>query len=334
MAVVAFEQMASTNEALGYYEDGMSELGRALHGEEHAKQAILIGAVILRPFILSGIPAGGKSTLMQNAWRLYGGVDYEDVARIPGQHDLTATQLVGGEIATYNGRREKSLVVVEGLVKPSTRAIVVEEMNRTNPEAVNSLLPVLEDRRLETTAGHVAIPNLVYVGVAMNPSESRQSTFPVSDAMASRLTLGAVLGVKGQRDERLANVRAIREHKKKPENGAENIRPIYDAAHLPGLRNYVMATRLSETMSAKIDEVTINTSDALESHGIHETDNRLPLHIEMNAMALGSFRTEEHIVRDEDIVDAVYLVLAGRFGAKKQTNGLNLDALAREITQF
>ncbi len=339
MAVIyeAVEQMASTNQVLGYYEDGMRELGKLLYGEEHAKQAILIGPVIMRAALLSGIPAGGKSTLMQNAWRLYDGLDDDNVARIPGQHDLQATQLVGGQIGTKKivaGRSEESKVVVEGMVKEKTQGLVIEEMNRTNPEAVNSLLPVLEDRRLETTAGHIEVPGLIYTVAAMNPSESKQSTFPISDAMASRFTLGAVLGVKGNREERIYKAGKIREHKKNPNTKPENIQPVYKVSALSGLQNYVQETRIGETMTGKIDEITVDANDVLESHGIHETDNRLSLHLEANAKALGSFRNEEHIIREEDVVDAIYLALAGRFGAKKQTNGINLDSLAYDIAKF
>ncbi len=190
-----------------------------------------------------------------------------------------------------------------------------------NPLALQALLPVLETGELETTQGVQRLANLVMLVATQNPSESRQSTFTVSDAMASRFTAGALMGEKGTREERLALDRAVRKFTPEP------IEPVVSLAGIQALRKYAIATAVDPAMEDKISRSAINVADSLlGDYKIAETDRRIGMQIEKNAKTLGAIRTKEHVVTEQDLVDAVRMVFAARLGALKRTNGQSLDA--------
>ena len=332
---------ASTNDALNYFNNGMASLDKMIVGEEAAKRAILTGIIIERPVVLAGPPAGGKSSVMHESWRLIAGVNEEDIARIPGEHDIQAIQLVGGvipsvqEITEGNGDTHtvRKLTRVEGMVKPTTKIVMAEELTRLSPEAANALLPIAESRRLETSEGHVDIPDLALMIAAVNASENRQATFNLSDAMISRFTLGAIMGRKGTREERLNKIGLVLAHKEAAHD-LDSIQPIVNSAQRKAIKAYADATAISDTTRSKIMEVALNTNDLFQSHGIEEADTRIPLHIMAIAKALGSFRTEQRIVRDEDIADATHSIISARFGSKKRTADLDIDDLTKTVTNL
>jgi MoxR-like ATPase len=337
----------SAGDALRVYHDSATELGKVIYGEAHAKDAVLTAIVMRKPLILTGLPGGGKSTLSEIAPSLIEGVLPGEVSLISGQHDLTANQLIGGNVVTereieVDGETETERVTtqIQGIVKPTTKVVRLEEMNGTNPLAMRSLLPVLENKRLENSAGEIEMPELITVIGTMNPTESRQSTFTISDAMASRFAIGALMGVKGDRDERIKEMREIRELKRRTEatygdaKPADLIEPVISMAELTALRAYLLGTQIDPATEVRLDEVAFQTADMLEELKIHETDRRIGQQIELSAKALGGLRNKEHVVQDEDLHDAVRTVFLARLGALRRTDHLDIEARVKDITRF
>jgi MoxR-like ATPase len=97
--------------------------------------------------------------------------------------------LRNGEIET-----ETTTTLIPGIIKPDTAIIFGDEINRDNPYAVNSLLPVLSGREIVTDMGRTPMPNLLNGIFTMNPSERAQATFPLTSAFIGRLGVGAFIG--------------------------------------------------------------------------------------------------------------------------------------------
>jgi MoxR-like ATPase len=337
----------NAGDAIRIYNDSSAELGKVIHGEPFAKDAVLVAMVMRKPLILTGLPGGGKSTLSEIAPSLIEGVKPGDVALISGQHDLTANQLIGGTVVTQKEievggeiETERTKTEIDPIIKPSTKVVRLEEMNGTNPLAMRSLLPVLESGRIENSAGEIEIPELLTVIGTMNPTESRQSTFTISDAMASRFAIGAVMGTKGTREQRKQEMRAIRELKRRMEatygdvKPADLVDPVIDMAGLTALKGYLLDTQIAPSTEDRLDELAIGTADALEELKVHETDRRIGQQIELSAKALGGLRNTEHAVKDEDLHDAVRNVILARLGALRRTDHLDIEALVQGITRF
>ncbi|HTB48940.1 MAG TPA: MoxR family ATPase [Verrucomicrobiae bacterium] len=338
----------SAGDALRIYNEATAELSNVIYGEPHAKDAVLAAIAMRKPLILTGLPGGGKSTLSEITPSLIEDVRSGDVALISGQHDLTANQLIGGNVVTEKQvevdgetRTERANTRITGIVTPSTKVVRLEEMNGTNPLAMRSLLPVLENKRIENSAGELEIPGLVTVIGTMNPTESRQSTFTISDAMASRFAMGALMGVKGSAEQRKQEMRAIRDLKRRMEAAygadvkpADLVEPVTTTIGLTALRGYLLGTQIDPSTEDKLDELAIGTADVLEGLKVHETDRRIGQQIELSAKALGGLRNREHTVRDEDLHDAVRTVILARLGALRRTDHLDIEAVVQGITKF
>ncbi len=322
-----------THDAIKYFKTGMEELDQnVLVGEPLAKAAILIGMATRQNVVLSGVPGGGKSTLANSVHRLVSDVDPANVVMIPGQHDLTANQLVGGEVVIekeIDDTSEKHKSTITGMVQPTTQILRLGEPDRAPAHALQSILPVMEEREIQTSAGRVALPNLISVIASMNPSESRESTFKISNAMASRFGVGAIMGETGDVDYRKDMNRKVRAFKGNP----AEVKPITSSAQLAQLRPYLADTAIGFAESDRIDELAIHTADALKEHNITETDRRITKQLEANAKALGGLRNENQTVAEVDLQDSVRLVVAARLGALNNLNGDSVRSIAADIIQ-
>ncbi len=333
--IISGEKPITPNEAINYHTMGIEQLDQVLYGEKHAKEAALTSLISGTNLIYTGLPGGGKTTLARSIYLLVEDIDRNEVAVVPALPDLKAAQLVGGKVEHEkvaideqgHQKTETVTTVIDGLIKPSTKYIRIDEMNRVNPLALQALLPVLETGELETTAGIQTVDKLNLIVATMNPSESRQSTFTISDAMASRFTAGAMLGEKGTVEERIELDKSVRAFK----GNQEAISPVVTAAGLIALKNYVETTAVDSATDHKISQITIRANEVLEQYKIHETDRRIGLQIAENARTLNSIRDRDHTVREEDLVDAVRMVLVARLGALKRINGTDIDSKVNQI---
>ncbi|HVV66855.1 MAG TPA: MoxR family ATPase [Candidatus Saccharimonadales bacterium] len=322
-----------TGYAINFYNDSMRDLNAHLiKGEEAAKTALLAGLVLGRNVLLVGEPAGGKSTLANNFHHLIEDIDSEDIALIPGEHDITAKEMVGGvvtqKIRDDEGEYEK-VSEIEGMITPDTKVLRLEEPNRMPQHALQSLLPALENRWLETTAGRVELPNLVTTVATMNPTESKQSTFRLSNAMASRFNLGAVMGAPEDIEARRAMLDATDGFEPNP----SAIKPRADIAHLDALKDYVLATAEPSDIRERRLELTLRTADAMRKVGIKEADPRFLKHISEVSRALAGLRNGNHTVEEGDVDDAVLLVIAARLGALSTFGSAEIGQIHDSITE-
>lgn len=331
-----------TGQAINFYNHGMEQLDEhLLVGEREAKAAVLVGLVLGKNVLLSGLPGGGKSTLANNVYRLIEGVEREDVVMVPGQNDLTATQLVGGEVKQQKTTEldyldkdsqswtETNSHFIKGMIQPETKILRLEEPNRAPAHALQSILPVLENRRMETSAGWIELPNLLSVFATMNPTETRESTFKISNAMTSRFTVGAEMGVVHNGEDRQDMNKKVRKYNGVP----ENVKPIVDIPTLAELQAYVLKAAITEDIGDLIDKVTVATAEALKDNRVIETDRRLALQIIANAKALAGLRSAENVVRPIDVNDSVHLVVGARIGAQSLGATDSANNIAEHVMQ-
>lgn len=354
LETVSFEpvtiSVTKQNNVQEFYQRMHGEFDKAIYGETSAKDAAITSIVMGLPVLYSGLPAGGKSTISEMMSQTVKNVQDENVALISGQYDLTGNQIIGGEvisnkeIVSEDGKitKEGMRTIINGIVKARTMFLRLEEMNGINPNALRSLLSVMENKRIENASGEIALPDMISVIGTMNPTETSQATFTISDAMASRFAIGAVMGVRGTREERKEKLNGIRQisEQLKNEDGTsirarDVVEPVIEKSDLPIVRNYVMNTEADASTLDKVDDMAIDTVDALEQMNIiHETDNRVSKQIEMNAKVLGGLRNPDHKVHEKDLHDAVRTVVVARAGALQNITTINLEGTVQDITKL
>ena len=323
-------------EAQEFSQAGMRELDNLIIGEERAKKMLLVASVIGEHALLVGAPGGGKSSLSGDFYRLFTDINFEQVATVPADAELSSLKLVGGEMVSDKSvvidgetRKETTSVNVDGLIDEETRIIWTDEINRTSPYALNSLLPVLENRKLLTMAGTVDLPNLLMAISTMNPSESSQATFALSAAQASRHAMGAILGVNTESDRRMINKKIIFEGW---EPTPENIKPIITTDQLKAIRMWASAVVIGESVADRFVELVIKANDTLADENIIESDGRMAKQMRKAAKAFAALAGEDK-VDDEAMSQAVTNSMIARLAALKRYSGKDIHDIAFSVTE-
>jgi MoxR-like ATPase len=311
---MALPEYTSEIQNLGtsFYAQGMEELGKIVYGETEARTAILTGLVGASAVVLSGMPGGAKSLLSRNTYRLFEDMTKDDVAVVPPASDLLPIQLVGGAMETKksvhkNGGSydEDTTVKVEPIVKDTHKIIWLDELTRINPEAVNQLLSAPEERELKTTAGVVPLPDLQLMVSTMNPSESRQATFPVTAAFASRHSLGAIMGYDLTEDGK-------RKLAKGELPDVETVEPVTTILQLQKMRYAVNNLTISNDGADHIVKLVEAAETALKDYRIVEA-GRMFGQVGKTARILALF--EGKTPQEQHINKAVRFAIAARLGS-------------------
>jgi MoxR-like ATPase len=297
-----------------FYAQGMAELGKIVYGESEARTAILAGLVGSSAVVLSGMPGGAKSLLSRNTYRLFEDMTKDDVAVVPPASDLLPIQLVGGAMETQktvhsNGDsyNENTTVRVEPIVKDTHKIIWLDELTRINPEAVNQLLSAPEERELKTTAGVVPLPNLQLMVSTMNPSESRQATFPVTAAFASRHSLGAIMGYDLTQEGKLKLAKG-----ELPD--VATVEPVTTIEQLQRLRAAVNSLAISNDGAEQIVKLVETAESALKNNYNIVEAGRMFGQVGKTARILALF--EGKTPHEQHINQAVRFALAARLGSR------------------
>lgn len=305
---------AEVKQLAGYFSDQSKEqLDNRLIGEEEAKLALQVAMVTGANVALIGEPGGGKTTLASDSPKLISDIRDEQVARVPHNADLTAQQLIGGTIETTHktknadGETEYTQSVdIASIITPETMVLWLEELNRTNPFAVNAILGGMEDGKILTTAGVVELQKLMYGVTTMNPSESRQATFPVAAATASRHALGVVLGGdRSNRDD--VNAQILDGWTPKA------MTPVITSDQLMSLRVNARQLTMPVTVRNAAVKLVSNTVDALAADHKHEADARIAKQVGIVARGIALLNKEDG-VQLENVKQAVRFVTTARLG--------------------
>ncbi|MBC7708093.1 AAA family ATPase [Polaromonas sp.] len=310
---------ATAVEAQSFYNNGIEQLSKVHHGDEAAMTALLVGLVMEQNVVLFGESAGGKTTLAAASARLVHEIGPENTASIPAQHDLPAIQLVGGGttlertiVKDGNATTERVTTAVDPIIKPETMHIFADELPRISPLAMQGLLPTLETKVLNTSAGAVELPDLCSVVATMNPVRRGQHNSPISFAMASRFEIGArVGGYNLSREERAVRLNAIMFGTLVK---ADQVTPVVNADRLRAMKQTATSTPVVKEMQSRLISLALNVGDVIHDQQIMEDEPRIGLQITSIAKALALMTNKKSVVGDEEANKAAMYVASARLG--------------------
>lgn len=323
-------------EANQFLRDGMEQLDHLLLGEREAKLGMLATMVMGEDILLAGPVGGGKTTLGRNSYRLIEDLNPNQVTAIPIQSDLQPQQLIGGTMEivkeiVHDGQPATEVIrtTIEPIIKPHTAVIFANEINRISPFAINSSLEALESGVFDTTMGSVVLKGLEYVVSTMNPMADRSGTFPIDPAVASRHSVGAILGVETGK-ERYDTVEKIMDEW---EPNPDAIRPVIDIAGLHDLRHEASHLPIPTDLKGRAVELAIRTVDTLKGYkmpSIDEADGRITKQVAKIAKTLAYLGAQERVTEPQ-LNQAVKYVVAARLGALSTKANTEVNDVHRSI---
>ena len=295
---------------------GLNELGNVMAGRGQQKFA----AIVMLAAGVNGVFAGGtgknKTELALAMPRLVHDIYPENVAEVPIQNDLTGMQLIGGASVfdkeiTVDGRTttERTRTSVPGIIKEDTQAVVLDEVNRGSTKTLESLLGMLETRRIVTLDGVREVPGIEYAVATLNPHETYESTQPVPHAIISRFSVGAIFDKGGDRAQRVAKVETIGRLSKDAK-----IEPITDLATIHRMREDAKSKQISASLERGIAELSVSTSDALwDEIGLDDGEERISVQVRKLARVITVLNSESQ-VNEDAVRGAANLVISARVG--------------------
>ncbi len=313
------------NIAANYYDAAKEQWDGVILGNDSAKEGFAAAQIAGLDVVCFGYPGTGKTTFADRGHKTLG-IKEENVAYIETNPNITHEHLLG-DLSEFTETTEgidgkpverKVTFDSDGFIMPETQIIVADELNRLSPLGLNGLYKIMAERKAVTRRkGVVEFPELQYMISTMNPSETRQATFKVPDALASRHVIGLGFGIS--EEDSLATHRAnMRGFTPK------DVDRVADIDDLMLVRPYTQpgsprSIRFEDSpaIDSLMNTLALKTRDILKDHGINDGLERQGMQVGRVARALALLRSQPIISTERDsttIQDAYFYVTSARLG--------------------
>ncbi|MCL4357475.1 AAA family ATPase [Patescibacteria group bacterium] len=307
--------------AAAFSEFAAQEYDKAIYDEEDAKKmgkALLImgsGQGIVGAIF--GIVGTGKTDFGELLPRVIAGNTPDTHAHIPHTSDVTAAKIVG-DSATIEKRTSKNgevsieeyMGIVKSLITKDTKSVLFDEINRTNPEALNAVLNFLRDGKIDIfTPEGIRQTDVMDVILAAFNHYGALHTFKFDPAVVSRFALAVRLGKKDpNRMVSTVASKIIHENKVNSQNKDKDIDPVISRPNLHFLRDTLSEIGISKSGRFLIELVTGQINKTFENFNVHMGDPRIARQLmrSVPALALLDGRSEASA---SNIFDAAELIL-------------------------
>ncbi len=215
----------------------LSELGRAILGQEELLSLAVTCILARGHLLLEGLPGLGKTELVKSLSSLMG-LSFRRVQFTP---DLLPGDILGSPILEeQDGARR--LVFHKGPI--FANLLLADEINRATPKTQSALLEAMQERRVTVLGETHQLPLPFFVLATQNPIEL-EGTYPLPEAQLDRFTFK--ISVEGVGTETLQSIITQRKHGVPPTletivSGDElnHLFEMVDRIHLPeAVANYI-----------------------------------------------------------------------------------------------
>ena len=171
----------------------LSEINKAVVGQKHMVERLLIGLLGNGHILLEGVPGLAKTLAINTLSKAVNA----SFSRIQFTPDLLPADVIGTEI--YN-IKEHSFSIKKGPI--FANFVLADEINRAPAKVQSALLEAMQER--QTTIGETSfkLDDPFLVMATQNPIE-QEGTYPLPEAQMDRFMIKTVIDYPQQEEERL-----------------------------------------------------------------------------------------------------------------------------------
>lgn len=219
------------------------ELGKAIIGQKHMGERLLIGLLANGHILLEGVPGLAKTLAIKS---LAAAIDAK-FSRIQFTPDLLPADVVGTMI--YNPK-DHIFQVRKGPI--FANFVLADEINRAPAKVQSALLEAMQEKQVTIGDNTYKLDEPFLVLATQNPIE-QEGTYSLPEAQVDRFLLKVVIGYPEKEDERLI----IRQNLN-PE-GAPRINPVVNAMEILDARQLVREVYMDEKIEQYIIDIVFAT---------------------------------------------------------------------------
>jgi len=182
--VEAVDALRKANERL------MSEITKAIYGQDHIIQEVLISLFSNGHCLLVGVPGLAK-TLLVNTIANVLGLKYNRIQFTP---DLMPSDITGSEILN----EARHFEFIKGPL--FANIILADEINRTPPKTQAALLEAMQEKAVTVSGKRYILDKPFFVLATQNPIE-QEGTYPLPEAQLDRFMFNIWLDYPELNDE-------------------------------------------------------------------------------------------------------------------------------------
>src|SRR5260221_13613932 len=173
-----------------------SELAKAIIGQQHVIDEILISIFTRSHALLVGVPGLAKTLMISSlAQTLHLGFK-----RIQFTPDLMPSDITGTEVIYQDpATGERQFKFLKGPI--FANIILADEINRTPPKTQAAMLEAMQERRISQGGMDFPLPDPFFVLATQNPIE-QEGTYPLPEAQLDRFMFLILVDYPSSAEER------------------------------------------------------------------------------------------------------------------------------------
>lgn len=305
------------NEQSAFVDLLLMELGKALIGQKHMAERLLIGLLTQGHILLEGVPGLAKTLAIKS---LAKAIDAH-FSRIQFTPDLLPADVIGTMI--YNPQEHK-FEVRKGPV--FANFVLADEINRAPAKVQSALLEAMQERQVTIGDATYQLEEPFLVLATQNPIE-QEGTYPLPEAQVDRFLLKVVIGYPEKEEERLI----IRQNLSPL--GRLQIRAVVTKEQILKARQLVREVYMDEKIEQYILDVVFATRnpEAYQLAGLKPLISfggspRASISLAHAAKAYAFLKRRGYVI-PEDVRAVCHDVLRHRIGVTYEAEAENKDSL-------
>lgn len=217
---------------LASLQDLRAEVGKAVVGQRHVLDELLMALVVGGHALLVGAPGLAKTLLIRSLAQAMS----LDFRRIQFTPDLAPGDVTGAEILDQDRDGRRAFRFVQGPV--FANIVLADEINRAPPRTQAALLEAMQERSVTAAGRAMPLPTPFFVLATQNPIE-QEGVYPLPEAQLDRFLFDIRVGYPTEEEE-IGVLRATTSTREAA------IRPVLDGAQALALQRLAREIPASE----------------------------------------------------------------------------------------